>query len=219
MNVTFSTKTWQGDYKKILLEGGYDRKWQPMGYNFDHKWLVVNNIDDPMPGDIFTKTNAAIIPAEGFAVDTLDFFGLNERSFGKGYWYSIAELVELFLADKADYLCHFASDVVMYDEGDWITPAIEIMETDKNILAVSPRCRLPDQPPRDPSGLTHYFSDHCYLIPVAPWRRRIYEETGWLKGYPDYGDNSFEHMAGKYLHASGHQRLLLDDYTYTHPAW
>ena len=48
---------------------------------------------------------------EEFADEALNFFGLKKNDFTSGYYYSISELVSIYLT-KTDYLLHFSSDSI-----------------------------------------------------------------------------------------------------------
>lgn len=214
--VLFVTKTWQGDYKQIL-SGGFDRKIRSCEYPFDERWLIINNIDDPIGIEAFGGIADRVILASDYAKKALDFFNLTEDDFKGGLVYSICELVELYLAAEFDYLCHFSSDSLMSPSGDWITPGLEILRYVTNVSVISPASEVNTW--HDRNSLDQFFSDQCYLIDVKEWRKPIYSEPGTIPEYPAHGGNDFEHMAAKYLRKTDRYRMILEDYGYAHPAY
>ncbi len=127
MKVLFSTKTWEGDWQKIV-SGGFTRKVLAASYPFDSRLLVVNNTKQPR--GIFEGFSDDVIFVEDLKDKTLAFFGLKEEDFKGGYYYSIAELAELQYAfgQDYDYLVHYASDTIS-TPGDWVSKGIEIRIT------------------------------------------------------------------------------------------
>lgn len=216
--VLFSSKTWQGDLNKIIA-GGFRRKHETCLYPFDKTLLVINNIDSPLSLDEMKTLTGAdqVVKAEDYATEALKFFRLKKEDLTEGYIYSICELVELYLAEDFDYLCHFASDTLMYKPYDWITPSITIMENMPDIITTAPN---------NEDSITYglknqYFSDQAYLLKVKEWRKpnTFTYLTPELPEYPSKGGELFEKRAGRYLHNIGRYRQLIKDCYYSHPSW
>lgn len=219
MKVLFTTKMWEGDYKKILA-GGFERKWSGCLYPFTEKWLIINNIDQKLDAEVVKDITGAdrVIVAEDYAAEALRFFHLSEKELGEGYHYSICELVELYLAKDFDYLCHFASDVLMANEYDWITPSILIMENAPDVITTAPN----SEDSILYGSKNHFFSDQMYLLKVSEWRKPLaftYKSPELPEYPPRAGDALFERRAGRYLHNIGRYRQLLPSCWYSHPAW
>lgn len=215
----FSTKAWEGDIDKILA-GGFQKKAERCMYPFNSTMLVLNNIEKPIPStdEIKDITGAdRVMWAKDYAKKALDFFMLKEEDLGAGYIYSVCELVELYLADGFDYLCHFASDTLMHEPYDWITPSIMIMENCPDIITTAPN----NEDSMIYGTKNQFFSDQVYLLKVKDWRKRdaFTYKTPLLPEYPSKGEELFERRAGRYLHNTGRYRQLIRDCWYDHPAF
>ena len=146
------------------------------------------------------------------ATEVLNHFNLDEGSFTEnghnGYHYSIAELTAIYKC-KTKYLCYIQGDCVT--EGDWVKPAIDILEKEKGISVVSPYSEVNTY-----GELDMMFSDQAFVIRADEFKKPIYNFTSpELDNYPEYGGDSFEKMVGRYLHNSGQRRLILYEF-YTH---
>lgn len=225
MRVLFSSKVWEGDLNKIIA-GGFKRKHEACLFPFNKKMLVVNNLKTPIQVDdlkVLTEADEVVL-AEDYATEALKFFRLSKEDLGVAYVYSICELVELYLAEDFDYLCHFASDVLMNKPYDWITPSLHIMENSPDIITTAPNSE-----DSIAYGLKNqYFSDQAYLLKVKDWRKpnTFTYLTPELNEYPDLrahtgqaSDALFERRAGRYLHNIGRYRQLIRDAWYNHPSW
>lgn len=217
--VLFTTKTWSGDFDKII-SGGFKRKHETCLYPFDKKWLLINNVDKTFDIDMIKELTEAdkVIRVEDYAKEALKFFRLDKADMNQSYVYSICELVELYLAEDFDYLCHFASDTLMSKPYDWITPSLSIMENCPDIITTAPN---------NEDSITYglknqFFSDQAYLLKVNEWRKpnAFTYLTPELPEYPPRaGDTLFEKRAGRYLHNIGRYRQLIKEAWYAHPAF
>jgi hypothetical protein len=209
--VLFTTKTYHNDFGP-MANGGFSRKWQKCDYPFAEKWILINNVqDEDKVASLFKGgLDERAIKSSEYYQQALDFFGLTIADFKGGYYYSICELIELYLAKDFDYIVHFAGDCELDADGNWINPAIESL--DGKIVTASPHCqgaRMVD--------LDQFFSDQCYLIPVKKFRRKIYNlKEPVLPQYPPKGGDDFEHLVARYLHKFGKYRKVLGDFTYVH---
>lgn len=221
MKVLFATKTWQGDWQKMLA-GAFDRKVASCQYPFDQAILYVNN---GVPSDIYSS-DLPVENVEHWKNWMLDFFHLSEEDFKGGYYYSNCELTSIFLAGynlneptNFDYICYLQGDCLIDPQYDWITPGIQILENRPQISVVSPASAVNTW--HDENGLDHYFSDQAWLVRVSEFRNpEVYQYS--LKvphdpDYPDYGGNNFEHMVGCYLKATGKYRKIIEEAYLVHP--
>jgi hypothetical protein len=199
----FTTKCWQKDYLKYL-KGEFDRK--TPSFPFDEKILFLNNGVPSLP---FPCKTVDVIP---LIDEVLEFFDLKDSDFQGGFWYSIEELTELYVAKDFDYICHYASDCS--GGGQWVHDALTVLELEKDVSVVSPRSEVNTW--HDRAGYDQFFSDQCYLIRVNEFRQRIYDYPGTIPDYPEHGGNSFEHRVAKYLRANNKYRKILDAYWYDH---
>lgn len=198
MRILYSTNCYHKDYKIVADE--YEYRLLLNDYPFAERWIIILNVNDEK--EVVSKFKGKVdrcILASEMAGAALNFFNLNKNSFkddkGDGYIYSIASLIELYLARNFDYVCHYMSDVALYKRKDWITPAIGLIQ---NAVVSArpgfPRYEITPKVDKEISS-TQDFSDHVYLIPVKYFRRPdlFSQQKGDLPQYkhPSYGGLSF----------------------------
>ena len=207
----FATKTWKGDYFHFL-QSAFEDKWKDCKYDFDDKWLMINN---GVPKDTLKGIEVAPLVDE-----VLDFFKLKRDDFKDngydGFYYSIAELTAIYLAKDFDYLCWIQGDCRLSKPYDWVTPGIESLKKE-DISVVAPFSEVNTW--HDKDGLDHFFSDQAFLIKVDEFRKPIYGIKGYMKEYPIYGGNYFEMMVGKYLHKENKYRKIITEAYYDHEVY
>ena len=188
-------------------------------YPFDRAVLHINNVNDPDEVERWAAraVDAGVIDVyarvSDYADEALAFFGCAPAAFGKGYYYSIAELTALYLC-KTDYLLHFSSDTIMANDEAWIAPAIAKMENDPRsawLRKPDVERQVPTGPERSRSPRTTTFSSvtafptsatSCRPPPSdAPFtaRRTPISESR----FPHYGGDSFEKRVDAYMRNNG----------------
>lgn len=203
MKTVFATKYWREDWEKIEF-GGLTRKMQAIGYPFDNSLVVGNN---GSPKTIRLQNHIDTIREE-----VQEFFNLKDMNN-----YASGELASIYLAKEYDYLCYVQGDCITTG-GDFVTPAIKILESEPNVFVVSPSSDVNTWHNED--GYDHYMSDQAFVIRVKDFLNpKVYAVSGLNPDYPDYGGNSFEAMVGKYLVSSKKTRKILNDFYVVHPAY
>lgn len=97
--VTFETKCWEKDYKLMLCTDHLSRMIENCNYQFAHKQLIVNNVNDEdkvalLVSDLKEKGVIDSVQYSSKMSDiVLDKYEIDKNSFEGGYYYSIAELV------------------------------------------------------------------------------------------------------------------------------
>lgn len=142
--VTFETKVWQNDWEYILKGKYLDEVIKQCNYQFEKRVLIINNVDNRIEVEKYAakKINEGIIDSyyftEDYANEVLDFFNIKKESFNGGYYYSIAELVGVYLC-KTKYLFHFSSDSFLNNMKDqWIDEAINIFINRDDVIVANP---------------------------------------------------------------------------------
>jgi hypothetical protein len=228
--VTFETKCYENDWEYLLKTDRLRKMIGSCHYDFDVIMLSINNVADHRTvrryaekllsqGLITTITNV-----EEHADEALRFFESDRSSFDGGYYYSIAELVAIYLC-KTDYLLHFSSDSIMWNDEEWIGAAVDMMENDRRIAVANPtwnnkyhRAKEASYAENDDFYIANGFSDQCYLIRTSVFRAPIYNETNDIcdSAFPAYGGNSFEKKADAYLRNHGYLRITHKKASYRH---
>ena len=118
MSVTFETKIWENDRELVLKTS---RLWKMVNrchHKLTHKILYINNVNNLLKVEKTAKKLAInqgiidnFINVNSYADVALDSFNLSKEKLGRGYYYSVAELVSIYLP-KTKYLLHFSSDAI-----------------------------------------------------------------------------------------------------------
>jgi hypothetical protein len=227
--VTFETKVWDGDWQALLLTHRIERMIGRCRHDFARRVVHVNNVADPRPAIAAAERLVArgvlsdVVVVADHARAALDFFQVTAGSFGRGYIYSIAELVALFLC-RTGYLLHFSGDSMMARGADWIAPAIARMEADGRIKVANPlwngrtaEVRGESFAEDDAFFTGQGFSDQCYLVRSADFRAAIYGESHPAAArYPAFADNLFEKRVDAWMRSHGHRRITAKHASYRH---
>ena len=219
--ITFETKCWEKDWQYII-NGGYEEKLNPFnGYKFNEKLLFINNVLDKK----LVCREADKLKEKGvidnwylisdYEKEVLNFFELNKNSFIangiNGYYYSISELVSIYLS-KSKYILHFSSDsIFMTDGSEFLCNSLNVMETDNKVVCITPywsSCKIY-------SGIQYFcrFSDQCYLLNRGMFKNLIFNTPDRSEGmFPKHGGNSFECKVFSYLKNNYLTQFIGTDY-------
>lgn len=230
ITVTFETKCYENDWEFLLRTNGLRNMISRCNFNFNKKALLINNVNDPDRVRYYAarQVKNGVIDeyyfVDEFADEALNFFDIDKSSFNGGYYYSIAELVSIFLT-KTNYLVHFSSDTMMENNNaNWIAEAIALMETDHRIFAANPvwngeyaMAKRESFSEDDRFYYSYGFSDQCYLVKTDAARGKIYSEHNIATyRYPKYGGESFEKRVGSYMRNHDLWRATFKGCTYIH---
>ena len=141
MDVTASTKCWEGDYRTVLTVAGVDRLLNRTG-PVARRQIVMNRVED--------RSGAARMADELVEDGTIDEWAWAEdlwpqvaaalrvprRWFGPAWPYSVPELCELFLA-RTPFLVHQAGDVGFRGEPGWVSRAAPVLANHPEVAALS----------------------------------------------------------------------------------
>lgn len=228
--ITFETKCYENDWQLMLKSNYLSTMIKRCNHKFDKKILYINNVRDfKVVKEYADKAvSKGIIDeyyvVEDYSKEALEFFDIDKDSFEGGYYYSIAELVSIFLC-KTEYLLHFSSDAMMEkNSGNWIDDAITTMNLDKKFIVANAvwnhqfaeaKSESIDQ--RENWFIGQGFSDQCYLIKGDIFKNKIYnfkhEES---ERYPKYGGELFEKRVDSYMRENDLYRLTSKNYSYLH---
>ena len=225
------TKCWEKDWQTVLEVGRLLHLRNHSGNDASKFLIFINNCDNPKGPATRCELFLSRGVIDGYYVvaehekKVLDFFGLTREAFTTGYYYSIAELTALYLCKDADFLCHFASDVLPLKGEPWIADAMTLMEQNPKIKAANLTWNNDFAGARAESFDEHGkwffsqgFSDQNYLVRVADFRQRIYDQTHPAsRRYPTYGGELFEKRVDSWMRNRGCWRATHKELSYGHP--
>ena len=231
MSVTFETKVWENDWKLIMNTSRLRETINLCHYNFDKKVLYINNVNNRSLVENTANTmieNGIIdkfITVDEFSELALEYFNLNKNILGKGYYYSIAELVSIYLTETK-YLLHFSSDTTLAHEvaHNWLASGIEVLNTNTNVkvfnLAWNHDYNAAKTESEYEDSECYYgygFSDQMYLIRTADFKQRIYEYYDKAsERYPRHGGESFEKKVDSWMRQNHFLRATFKHSSYIH---
>lgn len=228
--VTFETKCYENDFQLMLNSNYLETMIERCNYKFDKKILFINNVSDI--NQVKTYANKSVSKGiinefyvvEEYAQAALDFFKIDKESFLGGYYYSIAELVSIFLC-KTEYLLHFSSDSMMLANSEsWIDDAINIMNQNEKFIVANPTWNNLFNEAKNESFdeienwfVGSGFSDQCYLIKSDVFKNNIYNfHHKCSQRYPKYGGELFEKRVDSYMRCNNLYRLTNKNCSYMH---
>lgn len=201
MSVAFVTKCWDKDWQRII-SGGMTKKVSAIGYPFDDRILVFNN---GVPEEVWRAYRGSYITSGMYP----EYFGVDSPNP-----YAIGELAAIYIASRYDYICYVQGDCITTG-GDWVTPGIAILESEPDVLLVSPLSEVNTRGEYD-----QYCSDQAFLCRASDLAKpEVYSYRTIDPDYPDYGGLSFEHLVGNYMKATGKQRKILSEFWTHHPQY
>jgi len=221
--ITFETKCWEKDWDSILQTGYLNKQISNCNYDFDRKLLFINNVNnlnEVKKYALLAKNEGCIdqfYVVQDYAEEALKYFGLKVDDFKGGFYYSIEELVAIYLC-KTKYLVHFSGDSITQLGRDksysWINNAINLLEERSDIAVVNPLWNYEkyDALNAEVENFNNYsigygFSDQCYLVRVDEFRKDIYKFKHIdSERYPKYGGELFEKRVDSYMRCNNRLR-------------
>lgn len=213
MSITFETKCWEGDWKYLLKEGYLEMMIRNCTYPFDSKVLYINNVTNRQEVESFAQEKISqgtidkYVVVEDYADEALQFFNLHKDDFKGGYYYSIAELVSIYLC-KTDLLLHFSSDAHLEENNQkWVEKAIKLLAESNDYFVANPvwnhnfeEAKSESISETEDNYIGYGFSDQCYMIRTADFKKPIYSEINpTSERYPKYGGELFEKRVDAYM--------------------
>lgn len=231
MSITLETKVWENDWELVLKTSRLKDLILRCNHPFDQRILYINNVKNPSIVEAHAKRliNDGVIDqfvhVHEHAQEALDFFQLSKDKLGKGYYYSIAELVSIYLT-KTEYLLHFSSDAIPEKNisSPWLHEAIELLNAKNEIkifnLTWNHRFNEAKNESISEDDKFFYgygFSDQMYLIRTKDFRAPIYEEINEASNrYPKYGGELFEKRVDSWMRNHSHIRASSTKHSYIH---
>lgn len=231
MSITFETKVWENDWEVVLKTSRLKNVINRCKYPFQKKVLYINNVKNPLEVERAAQKliNQNIIDnfvhVHEHEQKALDFFGLSKEQLGKGYYYSIAELVSIYLTETP-YLLHFSSDAIPEKNiaNNWLQTGLQLLEKNLNVkvfnLTWDRKYKEVKKEATSEDVNFYYgygFSDQMYLIRTADFKDQIYEEfNAASERYPQYGGELFEKRVDSWMRNKNYLRATYKHGSYTH---
>jgi hypothetical protein len=231
MIITFETKVWENDWEIMLKSHRIKQMIERCHFPFDEKIIYINNVNDldsvKRAADQLVSQHiiSKYIVVSQHADEALDFFSLSKEKLGKGYYYSIAELVSIYLT-KSKYLLHFSGDSIVapLTRKSWLADGINTLESNNQIkvfnLVWNKKYKDARKDSKFEDSTNFYgngFSDQMYLIRTADFKDCIYEYYHPdSEVYPVYGGELFEKRVYSWLRHHNYLRATYKHGSYIH---
>ncbi|TPJ66492.1 hypothetical protein [Mesorhizobium sp. B2-7-1] len=227
--VDFTTNCYENDWQIMLARGYLRVVLDRCCHDFNRRRLVINNVRERARVEAAAAAAVArgdideYLFVDDHAAAALEFFQVSKTSLGRGYLYSISELVALHISD-ASYLLYYKGDSYPKRRFRWIDDAVGLMEGSGDLVVANlcwnDRFDLARSESFGQQGdfLVGYgFSDQCFLVKMSIFRAPIYnEENPASARYPDYAGESFEKRVDAYMRNHELKRLTHRRQSYVH---
>jgi len=231
MSITFETKVWENDWQLIMNTSRLRKTIENCYYNFDQKVLYINNVNNSV--EVKEKAEELVhngiidkfINVSDYCSAALKYFNLSKDKLGKGYHYSIAELVSIYLT-KTTYILHLSGDTSILPNisRDWIKIGIDTLENHHNVKVFNLNWDYKHKGAKSESDFEdincffgYGFSDQMYLIRTDDFKQRIYEYyDNASERYPEYGGELFEKRVDSWMRQNNYLRATYKHGSYIH---
>lgn len=231
MTITFETKVWENDWEIMLKTDRIKQMIERCQHPFEEKILYINNVSDleavKRAADrlVAEKIISKFVVVSEHSEAALEFFSLSKDKLGKGYYYSIAELVSIYLTNTK-YLLHFASDSIVAPRTrkDWLMTGINTLDANPQVkvfnLIRNKKYKEAAKESDFEDQVNFYgngFSDQMYLIRTSDFKGPIYEHAHPdAARYPVYGGELFEKRVYSWLRHHNYLRATYKHGNYLH---
>jgi hypothetical protein len=231
MTITFETKVWENDWEIMLKTQRIKQMIERCRHPFDEKILYINNVSDlnavKQAADrlVSQEIISKYIVVSQYATEALESLSLDKEKLGKGYYYSIAELVSIYLT-KTKYLLHFSGDSIIapLTRKNWLTDGINTLELNPQVKVFNliwnkkyKEAKKESEYEDENNFYGNGFSDQMYLIRTADFKDGIYEHYHPdAERYPTYGGELFEKRVYSWLRHHNYLRATYKHGSYLH---
>ncbi len=229
MDVALQTNCWERDWRRMLKTDRLATLAARHEFAFARKTLFINRLDSyAEPSRLAQRAIdrgwlTEFIIVEEHSETALDFFQLSREILGRGYNYSIAELVGLYLC-RAEFVLYYMGDCIPEKASPWLPKALALFARDPRIKVANltwdgmyDEARSESASETEDFFIGPGFSDQCYLVRTADFRQPIYLHThAASERFPLYAGDSFEKRADSWMHCHGHLRATYKHASYLH---
>jgi hypothetical protein len=234
MSVTFETKVWENDWRFVVNSMRLEQTIGRCHYDFSDRLLYINNVKDRAQVEraadrlICSGILTRYVYVDDYADMALGALGLSREQLGAGYYYSIAELVSIYMA-RTDYLLHFSSDTTVGPDvpRDWLRAGIKTLDDAPNVKVFNLTWNYRYDEASNESAvanetcyLGYGFSDQMYLIRPKDFKQPVYgHHHPASRRYPRYGGDSFEKRVDSWMRQCQFLRATYRHGSYVHQNW
>ena len=225
--IKFEIKCWERDWEILLKTNRISKIVEYNCYSFANISLLINNVKNidkvKFYADKLIEKSiiSEYIVVDDYAEDALDFFNLSKKQLGRGYVYSISELVGIYLS-KEDFILHFSSDTFLKEKVEWIDKAIPYLNEKNKVANLTWNNKFDEAKNESTSENNNFyysygFSDQMYLIRTKDFKKQIYNHKHIESDrYPKYGGELFEKRIDSWLRDNNFNRLTFKHASYFH---
>ncbi|PFH82781.1 hypothetical protein [Bacillus sp. AFS088145] len=227
--VTFETKCYEKDWEILLKTDRIEKMIKFNQFQFREKILYINNVQDVREASrhadklVARDVLSSYIIVDDYSNEALNYFEITKESFKGGYYYSISELVSIYLCNT-EFLLHFSSDSILEKPFNWIDLSILKLQDDERIKVANPvwngnsfEAKQESIDEDENFYIGYGFSDQCYLIRTNDFKNKIYNEKNPIsERYPIYGGELFEKRVDAWMRNNHFKRITFKHGNYIH---
>jgi hypothetical protein len=227
--VTFETKCYEKDWEILLKTDRIEKMIEFNQFQFKEKVLYINNVQDVREVSrhadnlVARDVLSSYVIVDDYSNEALNYFEVTKESFKGGYYYSISELVSIYLC-KTEYLLHFSSDSILEKPFNWIDLSILKLQDDERMKVANPvwngnsfEAKQESIDEDENFYIGYGFSDQCYLIRTNDFKNKIYNEKNLIsERYPIYGGELFEKRVDAWMRNNHFKRITFKHGNYIH---
>ncbi|PGM58441.1 hypothetical protein [Bacillus sp. AFS053548] len=227
--VTFETKCYEKDWEILLKTDRIEKMIEFNQFQFKEKILYINNVQDVSEVSrhadklVARDVLSSYIIVDDYSNEALNYFEVTKESFKGGYYYSISELVSIYLCNT-EFLLHFSSDSILEKPFNWIDLSILKLQDDERIKVANPvwngnifEAKQESIDEDENFYIGYGFSDQCYLIRTNDFKNKIYNEKNPIsERYPIYGGELFEKRVDAWMRNNHFKRVTFKHANYIH---
>jgi len=227
--VTFETKCYEKDWEILLKTDRIEKMIEFNLFQFKEKILYINNVQDVREVSrhadklVARDVLSSYVIVDDYSKEALNYFEVTKESFKGGYYYSISELVSIYLCNT-EYLLHFSSDSILEKPFNWIDLSILKLQEDERIKVANPvwngnifEAKQESNDEDKNFYIGFGFSDQCYLIRTNDFKNKIYNEKNPIsERYPIYGGELFEKRVDAWMRNNHFKRITFKHGNYIH---
>lgn len=227
--VTFETKCYEKDWEILLKTDRIEKMIEFNQFQFKEKILYINNVQDVREVSrhadklVARDVLSSYVIVDDYSKEALNYFEVTKESFKGGYYYSISELVSIYLCNT-EFLLHFSSDSILEKPFNWIDLSILKLQEDERFKVANPvwngnifEAKQESFEEDENFYIGYGFSDQCYLIRTNDFKNKIYNEKNPLsERYPIYGGELFEKRVDAWMRNNHYKRITFKHGNYIH---